>query len=25
MWMLSLPGGIIGWLEDRGKMLYKKI
>ena len=25
MWMLSLPRGIIGWLEDRGKMLYKKI
>jgi len=25
LWMLSIPRGIIGWLEDRTRMLYKKI
>jgi hypothetical protein len=25
LWLLSIPRGIIGWLEDRAKMLYKQI
>lgn len=25
LWMISVPRGIIGWLEDRLKLLYKKI
>jgi glycosyltransferase involved in cell wall biosynthesis len=25
LWMMSLPRGMVGWLEDRAKMLFKRI